>query len=201
MGLLKMGRKSLEKIRTQQLLEAFIACIPENGVDGTSLEKISEKAGVTRSIIRHYIGNREILIAELIDHIIKTSLVEFDRILNDPKKSVVERLNIALFAPRDDWQTDKIILNELVNAKEQSPSIQKRIAVLIETMIDHLTTALHKEKPQCNREGVHELAYILFSLSMSQDTLVWMGVSPSLTCFGPEFAQQLLLDYLGAEKE
>lgn len=196
-----MGRKSLEKIRTQQLLEAFIACIPENGVDGTSLEKIAEKAGVTRSIIRHYIGNREILIAELIDHIIKTSLVEFDRILNDPKKSTQERLNIALFAPRDDWQTDKIILNALVNAKEQSPSIQKRITALIETMIDQLSTALHKEKPQRNREVVHELAYILFCISMSQDTLVWMGVSPSLTRFGPAFAQQLLLDFLGAEKE
>lgn len=196
-----MGRKSLEEIRTQQLLEAFIACIPENGVDGTSLEKIAEKAGVTRSIIRHYIGNREMLMAELINHITKTSLVEFERILNDPEKTVMERLNIALFAPRDNWQTDKIVLNELVNAKEQSASIQKQIAALIETMIDLLTTILRKEMPHRNREAVHELAYILFCISMSQDTLGWIGISPSLTRFGPAFAQQLLLDYLGAEKE
>lgn len=193
-----MGRKSLEKIRTQQLLDAFIACIPENGVDGTSLEKIAEKAGVTRSIIRHYIGNREVLIAELIDHIIQTSLVEFDQILNDPQKSMVERLNIALFAPRDNWQTDKIILNELVNAKEQSPAIQKRIAGLFETMIDRLTTTLHKEMPQRSREAAHELAYILFCISMSQDTMVWMGISPSTTRYGPSFANQLIQTYLGA---
>ncbi len=196
-----MGRKSLEKIRTQQLLESFIACIPENGVDGTSLQKIAEKAGVTRSIIRHYIGNRDMLMEELINHITKTSLVEFDRILNDPEKTVMERLNIALFAPRDDWQTDKIILNELVNAKEQSSSIQKQIAALIETMIDLLTTTLRKEMPQRNRKAAHELAYILFCISMSQDTLVWIGLSPSSTRIGPAFAQQLLLDYLGAEKE
>lgn len=196
-----MGRKSLEKIRTQQLLEAFIACIPENGVDGTSLEKIAEKAGVTRSIIRHYIGNREVLIAELTDHIIKTSMAEFERILNDPEKSLKERIYTALFAPRDDWQTDKILLNELINAKEQSPGIQKQIATLIETMIDQLTTMLHKEISQRSHEEVHELAYILFCISMSQDSLVWMGISPSLTRFGPAFAQQLLHEYLGVEKE
>ncbi|MBI4926123.1 MAG: TetR/AcrR family transcriptional regulator [Anaerolineae bacterium] len=193
-----MGRKSLEKIRTQQLLDAFIACIPENGVDGTSLEKIAEKAGVTRSIIRHYIGNREVLIAELIDHIIQTSLVEFDQILNDPQKSMEERLNIALFAPRDNWQTDKIILNELVNAKEQSPAIQKRIAGLFETMLDRLTITLHKEMPQRSREAAQELAYILFCISMSQDTMVWMGISPSTTRYGPSFANQLIHTYLGA---
>ena len=193
-----MGRKSLEKIRTQQLLDAFIACIPENGVDGTSLEKIAEKAGVTRSIIRHYIGNREVLIAELIDHIIQTSLVEFDQILNDPQKSMEERLNIALFAPRDNWQTDKIILNELVNAKEQSPAIQKRIAGLFETMLDRLTITLHKEMPQRSREAAQELAYILFCISMSQDTMVWMGISPSTTRYGPSFANQLIQTYLGA---
>ncbi len=196
-----MGRKSLEKIRTQQLLEAFIACIPENGVDGTSLEKIAEKAGVTRSIIRHYIGNRETLMAELINHIIRTSLVEFDRILNEPGKNITERLNFALFAPRDDWQIDKIILNELVNAKEQSPRIQKQIAALIETMIDQLTTALHKEIPHRSREEVRELAYIFFCISIATDSLVWMGISPPLTRLGPAFAQDLLLDYLGAEKE
>lgn len=196
-----MGRKSLEKIRTQQLLEAFIACIPENGVDGTSLEKIAEKAGVTRSIIRHYIGNRETLMAELIDHIIRTSLVEFERILNDPQKSVKERLNSVLFAARDDWQTDKIILNELVNAREQSPRIQRQIAALIETMIDQITTALHKEIPHRSREEVRELAYIFFCISIATDTLVWMGISPSLTRFGPTFAQDLLLDYLGTKKE
>ncbi|PKO01856.1 MAG: hypothetical protein CVU43_11025 [Chloroflexi bacterium HGW-Chloroflexi-5] len=196
-----MGRKSLEKIRTQQLLEAFIACIPENGVDGTSLEKIAEKAGVTRSIIRHYIGNREVLITELIDHIIKTSLVQFEQILNDPQKSIRERLNIVLFAPRDDWQTDKIILNQLVNAKERSPIIQRRIAALIETMIDRLTTVINNEKPQLNHVEAHQLAYILFCISMSQDTLVWMGISPSLTHFGHVFVQQLLNGYLGEEKE
>lgn len=196
-----MGRKSMEKIRTQQLLDAFIACIPENGVDGTSLEKIAEKAGVTRSVIRHYIGNRDELIAELIDHIIKNSLDLFERILFDPQLNIKERINKVLFAPRDDWQTDKIILNELVNSKEQSPIIQKRIASLIETMIDRITTVLHNEKPQLNRDEVHQLAYVLFCISLSQDTMVWMGISSSLTCFGHMFAQHLLNDYLGAAQE
>jgi len=192
-----MGRKSLEKIRTQQLLDAFIACIPENGVDGTSLEKIAEKASVTRSIIRHYIGNRDTLIAELIEHIINTTLVEFDHILNDPEKSLEERLHTALFAPRDDWQTDKIILNALVNAREQSADIQTKIAGLIETMVNQLTEALHSETPRRSRDEASELAYILFCISMSQDTFVWIGISPSLTRSGPAVAQRLLMDYLG----
>lgn len=196
-----MGRKSMEKIRTQQLLDAFIACIPENGVDGTSLEKIAEKAGVTRSVIRHYIGNRDVLITELIEHIIKTSLVQYEKILFDPQINIKERVKMILFDPRDDWQTDKIILNELVNAKEKSPIIQKRIALFMESMIDRLTTVLHNEKPLHNRDEVHQLAYILFCISLSQDTLVWIGVSPSLTRLGHEFAQHLLNDFLGDEKE
>ena len=196
-----MGRKNLEKLRTQQLLEAFMQCIPEYGIDGTTLERVAEKAGVTRSIIRHYIGNRDVLIEVILDHVIETSLNDFDQALADPTKNFVDRLSEALFAPRSDWQIDKLVINELINAKERAPEIQKKVTTLLEQMIAKIAQELQNEFPKCDPAAAKKVAYTLFCISFSQDSLVWLGIDPSLTGYGPEITKQIIAAWIVMEEK
>lgn len=191
-----MGRKSLEKERTLQLIEAFIECIAENGIAGTRLEDVAEKAGMTRSIIRHYIGNREAFVDELIDYIIQNSLAGFNRILTDPTKSLRARLMEALFAPRDDWHIDTIVIHELINAKERFPVMQGKIAQLIKTIIERIRAELLLEYSHRSPEEVDRVAYALFCISFAHDSMVWLGLPPATSGQGAAIAEAMIINWL-----
>ena len=65
-----MGRPDLTETRTTEILDAFERCVGRYGLDGSSLERIAEEAGMKRSILRHYVGNRTDLIHALTDRVV-----------------------------------------------------------------------------------------------------------------------------------
>ena len=65
-----MGRKSLKEERSALILDAFGRCVARFGLEGTSLEQIATEAGVKRSLIRHYLGNRDDLILALATRVV-----------------------------------------------------------------------------------------------------------------------------------
>jgi AcrR family transcriptional regulator len=48
-------------------LEAYAATLVRYGVEGTTLDRVAKQAGVTRGLVRHYLGNREEVIRALGD--------------------------------------------------------------------------------------------------------------------------------------
>lgn len=60
-----MGRPSMAGQRIEEILDALELCIIEQGIQASSLESIADKAGLKRSILRHYIGNRDQIIVAL----------------------------------------------------------------------------------------------------------------------------------------
>ena len=62
-----MGRPSLAEVRRPQLLDAYAACLVRYGVQGTTLDRVAKEAGVTRGLVRHYLGNRDEVLRALGD--------------------------------------------------------------------------------------------------------------------------------------
>ena len=62
-----MGRPSLADVRRPQLLDAYAACLARYGVEGTTLDRVAKEAGVTRGLVRHYLGNRDEVLRALGD--------------------------------------------------------------------------------------------------------------------------------------
>lgn len=60
-----MARPSLAPQRIEEILNALEDCILKYGIQATSLENIAETAGMKRTILRHYIGNRDDIICAL----------------------------------------------------------------------------------------------------------------------------------------
>ena len=69
-----VGRRSLASTRRPQILRAFEACVLRYGLEGSSLERIAQEAGVRRSLIRHYFGNRNELTEALIEGVIERTV-------------------------------------------------------------------------------------------------------------------------------
>ena len=50
-------------------MDAYAACLVRYGVAGTTLDRVAEEAGVTRGLVRHYLGNREEVLRALGEHV------------------------------------------------------------------------------------------------------------------------------------
>lgn len=68
-----MARPSLKEQRSKEILDAFERCVARYGVEGATLEKTAEEAGLQRSLLRHNIGNREDLLDALVNKYLSES--------------------------------------------------------------------------------------------------------------------------------
>ena len=73
-----MPRPSVKTERTAEILDAFERSVARFGVEGSTLERIAEEAGLRRSLLRHYVGNRDDLLDALVERFLERSSREMD---------------------------------------------------------------------------------------------------------------------------
>ncbi|MEJ2456838.1 MAG: TetR family transcriptional regulator C-terminal domain-containing protein [Novosphingobium sp.] len=61
-----MSRKAFQRLtlddRRRSLMEATLACVARDGLHGATVRRITEQAGVTVGLVRHYFGSKDELI-------------------------------------------------------------------------------------------------------------------------------------------
>lgn len=65
-----MPRPSLKDQRTEEILDAYLTCVARFGLEGATQERIATEAGVKRPLLRHYLGNKDQMIAALLAHVV-----------------------------------------------------------------------------------------------------------------------------------
>jgi AcrR family transcriptional regulator len=167
-----MGRKSLAEERRAAILAAFERCVVRYGLD-VSLEQIAEEAGMQRSIIRHYLGNRDELVSELIARIAHEYPQQIAAALE--QADVPEVLD-GLFRPEvtyNDW--DFIIIAVLTAAKERYPQAHEQLTVMLDRVIDSFSEWLIRAYPHVPPERCRQVAYGIFCLSQANETFLWLN--------------------------
>jgi len=66
-----MARPSKAGERKQQILDAFERCVVRSGIQGVTLEKVAEEANLPRSLVRHFVGNRDDMVAAVYDRFMR----------------------------------------------------------------------------------------------------------------------------------
>lgn len=59
-----MARPTVAAERRDQIIEATLQTMAQHGVSGASLDRIAETAGMSRGHVRHFVGNRDQLLAD-----------------------------------------------------------------------------------------------------------------------------------------
>ncbi len=77
-----MARPSVKAERTEEILVAFEHCVALYGVEGATLERLASQSGLQRSLVRHYMGNRNDLIIALVNRFLTQSSVTFGELFN-----------------------------------------------------------------------------------------------------------------------
>lgn len=175
-----MGRPSLVAQRTEEILDAFERCVARFGMEGSSLEVIAEEAGMKRSILRHYVGNREQLVHALAERVID----KYDRMLAEHTAQAshlppVEQLMSYLFpATAVSTAESLLVLEALIAASATSTDIRTRMRDWIDRLVDWSADLLRRAYPAARRRQCWAVGYGVISICFNHESLTPLQPGP-----------------------
>lgn len=168
-----MGRPSLAEQRKAEILDAFGRCVARFGLEGSSLERIAEEAGMRRSILRHYIGNRDELIEALAEKVITDYRSETQRMLEGlPASNRGKHLVNFLLPEKSMGTTEQLLVIEgLIGASATYPKVRKWVFGYIDYYVQLIADQLCILAPAAKPKTCWEAAYALVCISFNQESL------------------------------
>ncbi|MCK0069232.1 TetR/AcrR family transcriptional regulator [Kordiimonas laminariae] len=148
-----MARPSVKEKRTEEILNAFEKCVARFGVEGSTLEKIAEEAGLRRSLLRHYIGNRDELIDALIARYIERSDADMQLLANSLKNASPQKIIDYLFYEEGDLTAQ--VSQALMVAAPEHENIRKQLTRWTNDFHDQLTNILKAIYPDATKDNLH----------------------------------------------
>ncbi|GAB4124143.1 MAG: hypothetical protein Fur005_31100 [Roseiflexaceae bacterium] len=189
-----MGRKSLADERRAEILAAFEQCIVRYGLD-VPLEQIADQAGVKRSLIRHYIGNRGELVDQMIERISTDHVDRLGQLFDRASEGGINRLLDFFFEPFDDVSDWDALLMAVINSHgEQYHRARLRVGQMLLVVNERLANVLLRLYPQATPADCSRVAYGLLSLVQMNDALECLGINDSRTTLARANAERLLAD-------
>ena len=192
-----MGRKSLANERREQILNAFAICLDKYGFEGSSLERIAQQAGVQRSIIRHYIGNRDDLITAAVDHIISDYKEKLENAFeNLSQTELISELLNYLFANDNDniVSYHDNILHALWSTHERNPHTRELLHNLYSAFESLVFDLLTRVYPQSDEDQRHSTALTIMCLMDSTWSFISIGFPKTRLETARQVAEQLITE-------
>lgn len=174
-----MPRRDLTEERTEQILNAFERCVARYGLDGSSLEKIGEEAGMKRTILRHYIGNRDDLVHALCERMTKEwhhqlRSLELAPVGKDPQKELV---GLLFYSP--EHNRDSILVAEnLIAAADRYPKVGEAMRDFVEAYTKVISQRLKIIHPKSPAENRWQAAYAILSILFNEASLAALNMPP-----------------------
>lgn len=166
-----MPRKNLTEERSAQILQAFERCIARYGIEGSTLEKVAEEAVMKRTIIRHYIGNRNTLIAAVADNLI----LRLSERLQDLEKADLkscEKLTRYLFQHYTKGSfVDVLLIEQFIAASTTYPQQAKKMVEYVEAFTISLTHKLHILNKKIEKKRCWNIAYGITSILFNEASI------------------------------
>ena len=186
-----MARPDLSAERSEQILDAFSRCVTRSGLDAASLEEVAGEAGVRRSIIRHYIGNRDDLVAAFLDRLEARLQLQNDEmrawfIANPGVGSLPDYLFPE--APNDELP----VLESVYSAARRNPDIAARLESWLQGFVDALGDVLRTSFPDADSDDVTTVAHGLAAIYNDHQSMLTLRGPPRYRAMALAAAQRLI---------
>lgn len=167
-----MPRPSMKAERTEQILQAFERCVARFGLDGSTLERIAEEAGLQRPLVRHFVGNRDALVQQLAERVITRSDQQWQGFLAMlPIKNAIEPLLEGLFSEQSSDADFVLVIESLIFAAGRDEALRTQMQGWLKRFTDDLVTLLAREHPNAPEKEISAVAFGLLSIYFNLDSL------------------------------
>ncbi len=189
-----MARPSLKDQRAEEILTAFARCVARFGLEGATLEKIADEAGVARPAVRHFVGNRDDLIQALIEHVERDYAQKLDALFAWlPAEGRVQAILDLLFDPAYFSTSDDVALAQaLTAASRQYPAAGKMLSRWIIAFDDRVFSELKRGFPMETDEPLRAVSFGIISLYFNVDALSPLNVPQTMTASAKAAALRLV---------
>ena len=171
-----MPRPSLKEQRTQEILDAFERCLPRYGLEGTSLEHVAEEAGVKRTIIRHYVGNRDQLLSALLARYLERSRASLDSFIEALPAEHRARTAVEwLFDPNYSDAGMVQVANALIAAAAENEVLAAEMQAWLEDFVARLEQVFADDYPDADPATVAAVAAGVTGIYFNVEALYPLG--------------------------
>lgn len=188
-----MGRPSLAAERREQILDVVTQCIGEFGIEGTTLERVAEASGFSRGHIRHYLGNRDDMLA-LCRHRLSARYVDRMRGICDSAEpgTCGPALVRLLFGREWSPSQDNAAINALFWAAARDQNVRAGLRASYMAMERTAARALRADYPHAPASECANTAYALLSLAFGHSSLLELSYPAARERAARAVAHQML---------
>jgi AcrR family transcriptional regulator len=187
-----MGRPSLAAVRRPQILEAYESCIVRYGLEGATLDRVAREAGVTRGLVRHYLGNRDDVLLALGAHVQERYSSWLQEIVaSNPSSDRMAALLDALLTdeiPPELYQ----VVSELFWVATGDQKIARLLHDVYAEFEHTIDAALAAELPEADPRARRQVAFGILCLAFSAPDFQTMGFPADRRRAGREAARRLV---------
>jgi len=189
-----MPRRSLAKERRQQILDAFERCVIRYGLESTTLEQVADEADMTRSIIRHYIGNRDVLVEALVKRRLQESTqVLIEQYAGLSPEDSVELTLTRMFADNKEMdERNRILLDVLTTGQDRYPEAKTLLRQAFESLIASFAHDLKQLYENASTAHCRQVAYAIICISEMNESFMWLGIRQQYNADARIMAETLL---------
>src|SRR5215470_201116 len=188
-----MGRPSLASTRRPQILRAFEDCVLKFGLEGSSLQRIAQQAGVRRSLIRHYFGNKDDLTEALVAGIIERTIAEsLDLAKAAGQQAGAEALVGYLTGSDFADERDDALVDALMAASHRDAGLRAQLRRKYRAFQRAIEQQLRSSFPGATTDDIRATAYSLMCLAVGSASMHDIEFSDSKRSYARQSAIQLI---------
>ena len=164
-----MPRPSLKAQRSNEILDAFERCVARYGVEGATLERTAEEAGLQRSLIRHNVGNRDDLLNALVDRFLMKSTNDINELVSESMNkgnpaTLIEYLFDESYSDKQSVLVVEALIAATLNDPEIAPRLQKWIDDITKAVVKTLRHSIPNRKAVDYRDVATGIVGIYFNI-------------------------------------
>ncbi|MCV6589325.1 MAG: TetR/AcrR family transcriptional regulator [Marinobacterium sp.] len=173
-----MGRPSKKAERTEEILQAFYRCVARYGIEGSTLERIAEESGLKRSLVRHFVGNRDELVSLLVDRVLEQSDAQWSAFIDYlPANNVVTPLLDGLFCESYSDAEYILVIESLIFAAGRDDALRQRMQQWLQRFTDDMVMLLQRDHPEASPAQLETVSFGVISIYFNLDSLAPLGMN------------------------
>lgn len=190
------GRPTNRDERHEQVMQALVRCVARYGLDGASLSQIAKEAGLTRPLIRHHLGNREDIIAQLADYVMACFEAQNRAMVAalPPSGGVGALLNI-LFSDIATSDPDMVLTFAALTARaKDDQDLREKCRASMLSFEAAIAGALQQDHPTVDGASISLAAHGIAALYFNMTSLAPLDMPNSWASQAQGVARKLLQD-------
>lgn len=190
-----MPRPSMAAQRKEEILDALEQCILQDSLESTSLEKLAEQAKMKRSILRHYIGNRDDIIVALSERYLAIYDAQWQQTiewlpdeenptLNDHSETSprLTTLMDILFGERDQEYINKSIIADAIYAQaKRLEAVREHQLQSMNQSIELISQELSKAYPEADSDKIELVSRGILAAYLHSESLLPFGSTTEIS--------------------